>query len=159
MSEPRPTRIYVDADACPVKDEVYRVAARHGVAVVVVAAGFIRVPSDPLIERVAAGAGPDAADDWIAARAGVGDIVITADIPLASRAIKAGAAVIAPNGRAFTDADIGMALAVRNLMHDLRSAGETTSGPRPFTPRDRSAFLSALDQTLRRARRTQARPA
>ena len=150
---PKPVRIYVDADACPVKDEIYRVAARHALPVFVVAAGFIRIPEDPLIERVAAGSGMDAADDWIAERVGAGDIVITADIPLASRAIKAGSAVIAPNGRAFTEADIGMTLAVRNLMHDLRSAGEVTGGPRPFSPRDRSTFLSALDQTIRRLRR------
>ena len=142
-------RIYIDADACPVKDEVYRVAARHRLAVTVVAAGFIRVP-DPLIDRIAAGAGMDAADNWIAERAGPGDIVITADIPLASRCVKAGADVIAPNGRAFTEESIGMTLAVRNLMHDLRSAGETTRGPPPFSPRDRSAFLSALDAAIRR---------
>src|SRR4051812_5015652 len=91
-------RIYIDADACPVKDEIYRVAARHTVPVTVVANGFIRVPQDPLIERVAAGAGMDAADNWIAERAGAGDIVITADVPLADRCVKAGAAVIAPNG-------------------------------------------------------------
>jgi uncharacterized protein YaiI (UPF0178 family) len=152
-----PTRIYVDADACPVKDEIYRVAERHRLPVTVVAAGFIRVPQHPLIERIAAGAGMDAADDWIAERAGLGDIVVTADIPLASRAIKAGAAAIAPNGRAYTEADIGMTLAVRNLMHDLRSAGEITGGPRPFSPRDRSAFLSALDQAIRRAQRVKPR--
>ena len=149
-------RIYVDADACPVKDEVYRVAARHQVPVTVVAAGFIRVPPDPMIERVAAGAGMDAADNWIAGRAGADDIVITADIPLASRCVKAGAAVIAPNGRPFTEQAIGMTLAVRNLMHDLRSAGEVTRGPPPFSPRDRSAFLSALDEAIRRVQR--ARP-
>jgi uncharacterized protein YaiI (UPF0178 family) len=148
----KPIRIYVDADACPVKDEIYRVAARHGVPVFVVAGAFIRIPQDPLIERIAAGPGMDAADDWIAERAGPGDIVITADIPLASRCLKAGSAALAPNGRPFTDADIGMTLAVRNLMHDLRSAGEVTGGPRPFSPRDRSAFLSALDQAIRRLR-------
>ena len=98
------TRIYVDADACPVKDEIYRVAARHGLPVSVVAGNFIRVPQDPLIERIAAGAGMDAADDWIAERAGKGDIVITSDIPLASRCVKAGAEVIAPNGKPFTEA-------------------------------------------------------
>jgi uncharacterized protein YaiI (UPF0178 family) len=146
-------RIYIDADACPVKDEVYRVAARHNLPVTVVAVGFIRVPSDPMIERVAAGSGMDAADDWIAQRAGAGDIVITADIPLASRCVKAGAEVIAPNGRPFTEQAIGMTLAVRNLMHDLRSAGEVTRGPPPFSPRDRSAFLSALDETIRRVQR------
>lgn len=147
-----PIRIYVDADACPVKDEVYRVAARHNVPVTVVANGFIRVPQDPLIERVAAGPGLDAADDWIAARVRPGDIVITEDVPLASRCVKAGAEVISPAGRAFDEAGMGMTLAVRNLMHDLRSAGEVTGGPRPFSPRDRSAFLSALDRAIRRRR-------
>lgn len=147
------TRIYVDADACPVKDEIFRVAARHGLPVSVVAGGYIRVPQDPLIERIAAGSGMDAADDWIAARAGRGDIVITADIPLADRAVKAGAVAIAPNGKVFTEDAIGMALAVRNLMTDLRSSGEVTGGPRSFSPRDRSAFLSALDQAIRRLQR------
>jgi uncharacterized protein YaiI (UPF0178 family) len=147
------TRIYVDADACPVKDEIYRVAARHGLSVSVVAGQFIRVPNDPLIERIAAGAAMDAADDWIAERAVTGDIVITADIPLAARCVKAGAAVLAPNGKPFTEESIGMTLAVRNLMTDLRSSGEVTGGPRPFSPRDRSAFLSALDQTIRRIQR------
>jgi uncharacterized protein len=150
------SRIFVDADACPVKDEIYRVAIRHGVPVSVVAGNFIRVPQDPLIERVAAGAGMDAADDWIATRAGKGDIVITADIPLASRCVKAGAEVIAPNGKPFTEESIGMALAVRNLMTDLRSSGEVTGGPKSFTPRDRSAFLSSLDQTIRRIQRQRA---
>jgi uncharacterized protein YaiI (UPF0178 family) len=153
---PSPIRIYVDADACPVKDEIYRVAARHGLPVTVVANGFIRVPQDPLIARVAAGAGMDAADDWIAERCGTGDVVITADVPLASRCMKAGAAVIAPTGRPFSEESMGMTLAVRNLMHDLRSAGEVTRGPPPFSPRDRSAFLSALDETIRRLQR--ARP-
>jgi uncharacterized protein YaiI (UPF0178 family) len=148
-------RIYIDADACPVKDEIYKVAARHALPVTVVAGGFIRVPQDPMIERVAAGDGMDAADDWIAAHAGSTSIVVTSDIPLASRCIKLGASVIAPNGRQFTDESIGIALAVRNLMHDLRSSGESTSGPPPFKPSDRSAFLSALDQTIRRLQREQ----
>jgi uncharacterized protein YaiI (UPF0178 family) len=159
--ELNPTRIYVDADACPVKDEIYRVAARHGLPVSVVAGQFIRVPQDPLIERIAAGSGMDAADDWIAERAGKGDIVITSDIPLASRCVKAGAEVIAPNGKPFTEQSIGMTLAVRNLMTDLRSSGEVTGGPKSFAPRDRSAFLSVLDQTIRRIQRqrvTQAAP-
>src|SRR4030088_1212281 len=143
------TRIYVDADACPVKDEIYRVASRHGLPVSVVAGNFIRVPQDPLIERIAAGSGMDAADDWIAERGCKGDIFITSDIPLASRCVKAGAEVIAPNGKPFTEQSIGMTLAVRNLMTDLRSSGEVTGGPKSFAPRDRSAFLSALDQTLR----------
>ena len=150
---PQTSRIYVDADACPVKDEIYRVAIRHGLPVSVVAGQFIRVPQDPLIERVAAGSGMDAADDWIAERARPGDIVVTADIPLASRCVKAGAEVIAPNGKPFSEESIGMTLAMRNLMHDLRSAGATTSGPQPFSPRDRSAFLAALDQAIRRAQR------
>jgi uncharacterized protein len=150
------TRIYVDADACPVKDEIYKVAARHALRVSVVAGNFIRVPQDPLIERVAAGSGMDAADDWIAERAGPSDIVITSDIPLASRCVKAGAEVIAPNGKPFSEASIGMTLAVRNLMTDLRSSGEITGGPRGFSSRDRSAFLSSLDQTIRRIQRQQA---
>jgi uncharacterized protein YaiI (UPF0178 family) len=150
------TRIYVDADACPVKDEIYRVAIRHAVPVSVVAGNFIRVPNDPLIERVAAGAGMDAADDWIAERARPGDIVVTSDIPLASRCVKAGADVIAPNGRPFAEESIGMTLAVRNLMTDLRSSGEITGGPKSFAPRDRSTFLSTLDQTIRRIQRRRA---
>jgi uncharacterized protein YaiI (UPF0178 family) len=147
------TRLYVDADACPVKDEIYRVAIRHGVPVSVVAGQFIRIPQDPLIERIAAGSGMDAADDWIAERAGPGDIVITSDIPLASRCVKSGAEVIAPNGKPFTEQSIGMTLAVRNLMTDLRSSGEVTGGPKSFAARDRSTFLSAIDQTIRRIQR------
>src|SRR6202020_1713595 len=147
------TRIYVDADACPVKDEIYRVAARHGLPVSVVAGQFIRVPQDPMIERIAAGSGMDAADDWIAERAGKGDIVITSDIPLASRCVKAGADVIAPNRKPVTEQSIGMTLAVRNLMTDLRSSGEVTGGPNSCAARDRSAFLAALDQTIRRIQR------
>ncbi|ACF00999.1 YaiI/YqxD family protein [Rhodopseudomonas palustris] len=152
------TRIYVDADACPVKDEVYKVAERHHLPVTLVAGGFIRVPQHPLIERVAAGSGMDAADDWIAERIKPGDIVITADIPLASRCVKAGATAIAPNGKPFTEESIGMTLAVRNLMTDLRSTGEITGGPRAFSPRDRSTFLSALDSAIRRIARRRAAP-
>jgi uncharacterized protein len=107
-----PIRIYVDADACPVKDEIYRVAVRYAVPVTVVANGFIRVPPDPSIERVAVGAGMDAADNWIAERAGASAIVITADVPLASRCVKAGAAVVSPSGRLFTEDSMGMTLAV-----------------------------------------------
>jgi len=153
MPSQNTSRIYVDADACPVKDEIYRVAIRHGLSVSVVAGNYIRVPQDPLVECVAAGSGMDAADDWIAARAGPGDIVVTADIPLASRCVKSGADVIAPNGKPFTEESIGMTLAVRNLMTDLRSSGEITGGPRSFSPRDRSTFLSTLDQTIRRIQR------
>ena len=146
--------LYVDADACPVKAEVYRVAARHGLKVFVVANSFLSVPNDPLIERVVVGSGFDAADDWIAERAGPGRIVVTADIPLASRCLKAGAAVIGPTGRAFTEASIGMALAMRDLMSDLRAGGEIGGGPKPFSPRDRSAFLSALEQAITRLKRS-----
>jgi uncharacterized protein len=156
---PHTTRIYVDADACPVKDEIYRLATRLGVPVSVVAGNFIRVPQDPLIERIAAGSGMDAADDWIAERAGPGDVVVTSDIPLASRCVKTGAEVIAPNGKPFSEASIGMTLAVRNLMTDLRSSGEVTGGPKSFSPRDRSAFLAALDQTIRRIQRRRAEQA
>ena len=131
------------------------VAERHNLPVSVVAGNFIRVPNHPLIERIAAGSGMDAADDWIAERAQKGDIVVTSDIPLAARCVKAGADVIAPNGKPFSEASIGMTLAVRNLMTDLRSSGEVTGGPRSFSPRDRSAFLSALDQTIRRIQRAQ----
>src|SRR5246127_2376019 len=157
MTENTPTtRIYVDADACPVKDEIYRVATRLGVPVTVVAGNFIRVLQDPVVERGAAGSGMDAADDWIAERAGPGDVVITADIPLASRCVKAGAEVIAPNGKPFSEQSIGMTLAVRNLMTDLRSSGEITGGPKSYLPRDRSTFLSTLDQTIRRIQRRRA---
>lgn len=147
---PQPLAILVDADACPVKEEIYKVAARHALPVIIVAGNFIRIPQDPMITRIAAGAGMDAADNWIAERADKNAIVITADVPLASRCVKTGAAVIAPNGREFTENSIGMTLAVRNLMHDLRSTGELTGGPAPFSPRDRSTFLSALDRVIRR---------
>lgn len=146
--------IYVDADACPVKAEIYKVAERHGLKVHVVSNSFINVPRDPMIERVIVPAGMDEADNWIAERAAPGKIVVTADIPLVSRAVKAGASVIAPNGRVFTEDSIGMTLATRNLMDELRSAGAVTGGPKPFSPRDRSAFLSALDQAIVRLKRT-----
>jgi uncharacterized protein YaiI (UPF0178 family) len=152
--------LYIDADACPVKQEVYRVAERHALKgtalkVFVVTNSPIAVPRDmgDLLERVVVGAGMDEADNWIAERAGAGAIVITADVPLASRAVKAGAEAIAPNGRAFTADSIGMTLATRNLMDSLRSAGEITGGPKPFSPRDRSSFLSALDQAIVRLKR------
>jgi uncharacterized protein YaiI (UPF0178 family) len=149
----RPILIYIDADACPVKDEAYRVAGRHGLKTFVVSNSYINVPRDPSIERVVVAAGMDAADDWIAERAARGDVVVTADIPLASRCVKAGADVIAPNGRPFTEDSIGMTLATRNLMADLRSAGAVTGGPAPFSPRDRSTFLSALDRAIVRLKR------
>ena len=145
--------IYVDADACPVKHEIYRVAARHGLKTVIVSNSPIAVPRDPLIERVVVAAGMDKADDWIAERITHGDILVTADIPLASRGLKTGASVIAPNGKAFTEDSIGGALATRNLLDSLRSAGEITGGPKSFSPRDRSAFLGALDQAIARLKR------
>ena len=149
-----PIEIHVDADACPVKDEIYRVAGRHGLKTVIVANAFINVPRDPLIERVLVGAGFDAADDWIAERARRGIVVVTNDVPLAHRCVTAGADVIAPTGKAFTAASIGMALATRDLMADLREAGAVTGGPRPFSPRDRSAFLQALDLAIVRLKRS-----
>ena len=145
--------IYVDADACPVKNEVYRVADRHDLPVFVVANSFIQVPRDRAVKLVVVSAGMDAADDWIAERAGPRDIVVTADVPLASRCIKAGASVVAPNGRPFTENSIGMALATRNLLQGMRDAGEITGGPKPFSPRDRSEFLSALDRAVVRLKR------
>jgi len=148
-------QIFIDADACPVKDEAYRVAARYGLHVYVVANSPIQVPRAPDIERVVVGAGADVADDWIAERAGPGAIVVTSDIPLASRCVKAGAEVIAPTGKRFSESSIGMALATRNLMDHLRSTGETTSGPKAFGPRDRSNFLGALDNAVARLKRAQ----
>jgi uncharacterized protein YaiI (UPF0178 family) len=147
------TTLYVDADACPVKDEAYRVAARYGVPVNVVSNSWIRVPKDPQISLVVVAQGPDAADDWIAERAAASDVVVTADIPLADRALKRGAQAIHPDGRAFTPDNIGTALAARSIGEHLRSMGETTRGPRPFTPADRSRFLQALDAAMRRVRR------
>ena len=152
--------IYVDADACPVKQEIYRVAERHALKgtalkVTVVSNSPIAVPRDmgDLIERVVVGSGMDEADNWIAERAQAGAIVITADVPLASRCVKSGADVIAPNGKPFSEDSIGMTLATRNLMDSLRSAGEITGGPKPFSPRDRSDFLSALDRAIVRLTR------
>jgi uncharacterized protein YaiI (UPF0178 family) len=154
MNEARQIRILVDADACPVKSEVYRVAERHGLRVYVVANSPIQVPRDPLVERVTVGSSLDAADNWIAERADAAAIVVTNDIPLANRCVKAGAKVIAANGRAFTESAMGMTLAMRNLVADLREAGAVTGGPPAFSSRDRSAFLAELDQTIRRLRRT-----
>jgi uncharacterized protein YaiI (UPF0178 family) len=153
MCLPMTIEIFVDADACPVKDEVYKVAGRHGLKTHVVANSFMRVPRDALIELVLVGAGLDVADDWIAERAGKNSVVVTNDIPLASRCVKAGAQVMSATGKPFTEASIGMALATRNLMDQLRSTGEITGGPRPFAPKDRSAFLSALDAAVMRLKR------
>jgi uncharacterized protein YaiI (UPF0178 family) len=153
IRETMPIEIFIDADACPVKDEIYRVADRYGLKVYVVANAPIRIPRIPTIEQIVVGADPDAADDWIAARARQASIVVTSDIPLASRCIKTGAEVLTSTGRRFTEASIGMALATRNLMDHLRSTGDTTSGPKAFTPRDRSNFLGALDNAVVRLQR------
>src|SRR5437667_43650 len=171
MTSPATIAIYIDADACPVKQEVYRVARRHGLKVFVVSNSPIAVPREylvggrpdaepgstsagrPLIERVVVSAGMDAADDWIAERAAKGAIVITQDIPLAARVVKAGGIAIAPNGKPFSENAIGMALATRNLMDSLRSAGEITGGPKPFAPKDRSAFLQSLEREIVRLKR------
>jgi uncharacterized protein YaiI (UPF0178 family) len=146
-------KILIDADACPVKDECYKVAARHDLKVFVVANRLIQAPRHPMIERVLVPQGPDAADDWIAERAEPGTIVVTSDIPLAARCVRAGAYVVAPNGKVFDDASIGMALAMRDLMEDLRASGAVSGGPKGFSPRDRSAFLSALDRGVQQTRR------
>jgi uncharacterized protein YaiI (UPF0178 family) len=147
------TAIFIDADACPVKEEVYRVADRYRLAVFVVSNSWIRIPRDERITSVVVEAGPDAADDWIAERAGRGDIVVTADIPLAQRALKSGALALHPAGRLFTPDNIGGALASRAVGEHLRSIGEVTSGPKPFAPADRSRFLQALDAAVVKASR------
>ncbi|HEY0053646.1 MAG TPA: YaiI/YqxD family protein [Caulobacteraceae bacterium] len=147
------TAIYIDADACPVKDEVYRVAGRCGLKTFVVSNSFINTPREALIERVIVDAGADVADDWIAERAGRGDIVVTADLPLADRCLKAGAQVLSPRGEPFTADSIGSKLAGREIGEHLRSIGVPTSGPRPFEAKDRSKFLNALDAAVVRARR------
>ncbi|MGI8526342.1 MAG: YaiI/YqxD family protein [Pseudolabrys sp.] len=151
--KPAGIRIFVDADACPVKPEIYRVAERYGLKVYVVANAFMAVPDHDLIERVTVSEGQDAADDWIAQHAGASDIVVTADIPLAGRCIRNSATVIGPTGKPFTDDSIGMAIATRNLLTDLRSAGATTRGPPPLTRQDISRFLSALDLAVVRLTR------
>ena len=150
-----PISLYIDADACPVKAEIYRVAERYGLKVYVVSNSYINVPRDPRIERVVVSDSFDAADDWIAERVGSEDIVITSDIPLADRSLKKGAAAIGSTGVAFTTSSIGMAMASRELMSNLRAMGETTGGPKPMSQRDRSRFLSTLDETIQKIRRRQ----
>ncbi|MBT4588808.1 MAG: YaiI/YqxD family protein [Rhodospirillaceae bacterium] len=145
--------IYVDADACPVKDEVLKVATRHSLKVFMVSDGGIRPYPSPLVELVIVEQGADAADDWIAEHIGNGDITITSDIPLAARCLEKGAAALKPNGEAFTENSIGMALATRELMQGLRETGEITGGPRPFSKRDRSEFLNALEVTVQSAKK------
>ena len=143
--------IFVDADACPVKDEVVRVADRHSLAVHMVSDGGIRPSPHPLVSTVIVDGGTDAADDWIADRIGGGDIVVTNDIPLAARCIEAGATAIRPTGEALDGRSIGNVLATRNLMSDLRSAGAITGGPAPFSKKDRSRFLDVLERLVRAA--------
>ena len=145
--------IFVDADACPVKEEVYRVARRHGVKVHVVANAPLRVPPEDLIELVVVRGGFDAADDWIVAHIGPGDVAITTDIPLADRCLKRGARVLGPKGNVFTEDSIGEALATRALLDMLRQSGEVGGGPAPFAKADRSRFLSKLDEALHAIRR------
>ena len=146
-------QILVDADACPVKDEVLRVADRHGAKVTFVANFGLRPSRDPMVVNVLVPQGADAADDWIVEHAGAGDIVVTADIPLAGRALKQGATVLGPTGRPFTTHSIGMALAMRELNQHLRETGESRGLNAGFTAKDRSAFLQALDEAVVRAKR------
>lgn len=145
-----PLKILVDADACPVKEEVYKVALRHGLAVIVVANGGVRIPDHPLITREIVGGAFDAADDFIARRAGADAIVVTADILLADRCLKSGSSVIGPNGRPFTTDSIGAMIATRAIMQDLRGSGDPTvaGGHKPFSKDDRSRFLQALDAAV-----------
>ena len=148
-----PTSIYVDADACPVKEEAARVAERHGLLIHFVSNAWMRLPEGPLIKRVVVSDGPDAADDWIAERAGRGDVVVTADIPLAARCLKAGARVIGNTGKPFTEAGIGMALAMRDLSRHLRETGESKGYNAGFSRQDRSRFLQALEQAVQAIKR------
>lgn len=155
--------IHIDADACPEKEETYRVALRYGCKVYLVANGPLRVPQEGEVELVVVSDGFDAADDWIAERIGPGDVCVTADIPLAKRCLDKGAAVVGPSGREFTNANIGPALAARAMMQDLREIARAEGGPAniggpaPFSKQDRSRFLQTLDQVLTRLRRAAAR--
>ena len=150
-----PSRLYIDADACPVKAEAERVAVRHGIGMVLVSNGGIRPSAHPLVESVFVPEGPDAADMWIADRAGPGDIVVTSDIPLAAKAVAAGALVVKPNGEELNGANLGNALATRDLMADLRAADPfRQGGGRPYSKADRSRFLEALERAMRKAKAT-----
>lgn len=150
------TQIFVDADACPVKDEVVRVGERYGLVVTFVSNGGLRPSRDPMVKHVVVSKGADAADDWIVDNAEVGDIAITADVPLAARLVPNGVDVLGPTGRPFTPESIGMAVAMRDLKQHLRESGEIKGYNAAFSARDRSAFLSALDQAVRRAKRASA---
>ena len=145
--------VYVDGDACPVKEAVYRVAARHDLKVYVVSDGALRAAAPGRVEFIRVKQGWNAADDWIAERAGAGDVAVTSDIPLADRCLKNGARVVAPNGREFTEDSIGEALAKRELMDHLRQMGAVTGGPAPFVPADRSRFLARLEEAIQAIRR------
>lgn len=145
--------IYIDADACPVKDEVYRVAARYGLSVTLVANSWMRTPREDWLRLEVVAEGADAADDWIVERVEAEDIVITADIPLAARCLKAGARALGTTGRPFTEDNIGHVLATRDLMTELRDVGAKTSGPPPLRKQDRSLFLQQLDQMIQAIRR------
>jgi hypothetical protein len=147
------TSLYIDADACPVKDEAVRVAERHQLTIYFVSNSWMRLPEGPLIKRVVVSEGPDAADNWIAERAGKGDIVVTSDIPLAARCLKAGARVIGPTGKPFTEDGIGMTLAMRDLGRHLRETGESKGYNANFTRQDRSRFLQALEEAVQAAKR------
>lgn len=142
--------VFVDADACPVKREVYRVAGRYGLEVVLVSNSWMRVPGSNRVELVVVDRGDGVADDWIAERSSAGDIVVTGDIPLASRCLKNGSAVIGNTGRPFTEENIGDVLATRNLLTELREQGMITGGPAPFDAKDRSRFLQTMDETVNR---------
>lgn len=149
------TRVFIDADACPVKAEAERVATRHGVRMLVVSNGGIRPSPNPLVESVFVASGPDEADKWIAEACGPGDVVVTGDIPLAAKCVAAGARVVKHNGEELTTANIGMALATRDLMQDLRSADPfRQGGGRPFSKADRSRFLDVMDRVVRSAKVT-----
>jgi uncharacterized protein len=145
--------IYVDADACPVKEEIYRVARRYGIKVYIVANSPIRVPNEELIELIVVRGGFDVADDWIVERIGAGDIAVTTDIPLAGRCLSRGCRVLSPKGGEFTEDAIGDALATRALLEMLRQSGDFGGGPAPFAKSDRSKFLSKLDETIHALRR------
>ena len=147
------TTIFIDADGCAVKDEIYKVAARYQLPVRVVANRYTQVPASPLVEAIVVGKGLDEADDWIAEQAGVGDIVVTADIPLAARCLEAGARAVGPKGRPFTEDSIGNAVASRALSEHLREIGINTGGPSPMAAKDRSRFLSKLDEMVNAIRR------
>jgi len=150
------TKLYVDADACPVKEEAVRVGERHKVQIFMVSNAWMRLPDSHLVERVVVPEGPDVADDWIAERAAPGDVVITADVPLAARCVKAGALVVGPTGKPFREDGIGMRLAMRDLNTHLREIGEIREGGPSFSKADRSRFLNVLETTMRAARRISA---